>query len=232
MKLTPRRSRNNGTRTKEWRWLIMCGPQIRASARLLPGPSSAITLDFLVCDLSVPATLLGYGARGYCPTMFGEIARRRLAVRGGRLRPAKHAAELDTDRILRQLPPVDQLIRKFGDLALVEFAVVGLKCTACGHRGASALMGRPSEPGARGSGTGWRRHVRRSAPTVQDNQRSIASVVASVGGDRGVMRTVADAPSASLPHSHPDDISSWLSGVSARLRKAWAAHRPERSWRT
>jgi hypothetical protein len=96
----------------------MCGPQIRASARLLPGPSSAITLDFLVCDLSVPATLLGYGARGYCPTMFGEIARRRLAVRGGRLRPAKHAAELDTDRILRQLPPVDQLIRKFGDLAL------------------------------------------------------------------------------------------------------------------
>ena len=26
--------------------------------------------------------------------------------------------------------PVDQLIWKFGDLALVEFALVGLKCTA------------------------------------------------------------------------------------------------------
>ena len=163
-----------------------------------PPPSRTLIGHYpgLSC-LSVPATLLGYGARGYCPTMFGEIARRRLAVRGGRLRPAKHAAELDTDRILRQLPPVDQLIRKFGDLALVEFAVVGLKCTACGHRGASALMGRPSEPGARGSGTGWRRHVRRPAPTAQDSQPSIASVVASVGGDRGVMRTVADAPSAS-----------------------------------
>jgi hypothetical protein len=46
-----------------------------------------------------------------------------------------------TDLVLQQLPPVDQLIRKFGDLALVEFAVVGLKCTACGHRGANALMG-------------------------------------------------------------------------------------------
>lgn len=43
--------------------------------------------------------------------------------------------------------PVDQLIRKFGDLALVEFALVGLKCSACGHRGASALMRRLCEPG-------------------------------------------------------------------------------------
>lgn len=43
--------------------------------------------------------------------------------------------------------PVDQLIRKFGDLALVEFAVVGLKSAACEHPGTSALMLRPNEPG-------------------------------------------------------------------------------------
>jgi hypothetical protein len=45
------------------------------------------------------------------------------------------------------------------------------------------------------------------------------------------MRTIAAAVGV-LPHSHPDDISSWLYGVSARSRKAWAAQRPERSWRT
>ena len=73
MKLTPRRSRNNGTRTKERRWLIMCAPQIRASARysrLLPGTSSAITLDFLVSELSTSTILLGYEARGYYPSKF------------------------------------------------------------------------------------------------------------------------------------------------------------------
>ena len=43
--------------------------------------------------------------------------------------------------------PVDALIRKFGDLELVEFALVGLKCIACGHIGASALMLRLCDPG-------------------------------------------------------------------------------------
>lgn len=37
------------------------------------------------------------------------------------------------------------------------------------------------------------------------------------------MRTIAAR--GAIPHSHPDDISNWLSGVSARLRKAWAARR-------
>jgi hypothetical protein len=32
---------------------------------------------------------------------------------------------------------------------------------------------------------GRRRHIRRSAPTAQNSQRSIASVMASLGGDRG-----------------------------------------------
>jgi hypothetical protein len=43
--------------------------------------------------------------------------------------------------------PVDALIRKFGDLALIEFAMVGLTCRACGHRGAQALMLRLCDPG-------------------------------------------------------------------------------------
>jgi hypothetical protein len=37
------------------------------------------------------------------------------------------------------------------------------------------------------------------------------------------MRTIAAR--GAIPHSHPDDISNWLSGVSARLRTAWAARR-------
>ena len=41
------------------------------------------------------------------------------------------------------------------------------------------------------------------------------------------MGTIATAVGV-LPHSHPADISSWLSGVSAPLRKAWAARRLER----
>jgi hypothetical protein len=43
--------------------------------------------------------------------------------------------------------PIDALIRRFGDLALVEFSLVGLKCSECGHLGASALMLRLCEPG-------------------------------------------------------------------------------------
>jgi hypothetical protein len=43
--------------------------------------------------------------------------------------------------------PIDRLIMKHGEIALVEFALVGLLCTACGHRGASALMVRLCEPG-------------------------------------------------------------------------------------
>ena len=43
--------------------------------------------------------------------------------------------------------PVDQLIRKHGELAIVEVALVGLRSTACGGYGASALMLKLCEPG-------------------------------------------------------------------------------------
>jgi hypothetical protein len=43
--------------------------------------------------------------------------------------------------------PAEQLIRKFGELELVEFALITLKCTACGGRGATASMIRLCEPG-------------------------------------------------------------------------------------
>jgi hypothetical protein len=40
--------------------------------------------------------------------------------------------------------PIDRLIRKYGELAIVE---VVLKCTECGGYGASALMMKLCEPG-------------------------------------------------------------------------------------
>ena len=43
--------------------------------------------------------------------------------------------------------PAKQLIRKHGELAVVEFALMGIKCSECGGRGASASMIRLCEPG-------------------------------------------------------------------------------------
>lgn len=43
--------------------------------------------------------------------------------------------------------PVQQLIRKYGELEAVEFALVTLKCTAFGERGATATIIRLCEPG-------------------------------------------------------------------------------------
>jgi hypothetical protein len=43
--------------------------------------------------------------------------------------------------------PVDRLIRKHEELAIVEFVLVGLECTVCGGYGASALTLRLCEPG-------------------------------------------------------------------------------------
>jgi hypothetical protein len=43
--------------------------------------------------------------------------------------------------------PVDQLIRKHGELALVEVVMVGLRCTECKGYGATALMLKLCEPG-------------------------------------------------------------------------------------
>jgi hypothetical protein len=45
------------------------------------------------------------------------------------------------------LLPVEHLIRKHGELAIVELVLVELKCTACGGHGASALMLRLCDPG-------------------------------------------------------------------------------------
>jgi hypothetical protein len=43
--------------------------------------------------------------------------------------------------------PVDRLIRKHGELAIVDVVLVGLKCSNCGGYGASALMLKLCEPG-------------------------------------------------------------------------------------
>jgi hypothetical protein len=51
--------------------------------------------------------------------------------------------------------PVDQLIRKHGELALVEVVLVGLRCTQCHGYGANALILKLCEPDARGSGRTW-----------------------------------------------------------------------------
>jgi hypothetical protein len=42
---------------------------------------------------------------------------------------------------------VDQLIRKHGELAIVEVVLVGLRCTECRSYGASVLMLKLCEPG-------------------------------------------------------------------------------------
>jgi hypothetical protein len=43
--------------------------------------------------------------------------------------------------------PVDRLIRKHGELAIVEVVLVRLKCSDCGGCGAGALMLKLCEPG-------------------------------------------------------------------------------------
>lgn len=43
--------------------------------------------------------------------------------------------------------PIEALIRKNGELAMVEFALLGLACSGCGNRGATASMVRLCDPG-------------------------------------------------------------------------------------
>ena len=43
--------------------------------------------------------------------------------------------------------PVEALIRKHGELAMVEFTLVDLLCIGCGNRGATASMVRLCSPG-------------------------------------------------------------------------------------
>jgi hypothetical protein len=43
--------------------------------------------------------------------------------------------------------PAELLIRKHGELALLEFALVAIRCTACGNRGGTATMVRLCDPG-------------------------------------------------------------------------------------
>jgi hypothetical protein len=43
--------------------------------------------------------------------------------------------------------PVDQLIRKHGELAIVEVVLVGLRCIECNGYGASVLMLKLCESG-------------------------------------------------------------------------------------
>ena len=42
---------------------------------------------------------------------------------------------------------MDRLLRKYGELTPVEMALLRLKCTQCGHIGASTLMLHLCEPG-------------------------------------------------------------------------------------
>ena len=47
----------------------------------------------------------------------------------------------------RGVLPAERLLRKHGELALVEFTLVGILCSACGNRGATLAMVRLCEPG-------------------------------------------------------------------------------------
>ena len=47
----------------------------------------------------------------------------------------------------RGVLPVARLLAKHGELALLELALVGIRCTACGSRGATMTMVRLCEPG-------------------------------------------------------------------------------------
>ena len=49
----------------------------------------------------------------------------------------------------RGVLPVERLLRKHGDLALLEFALVGIQCTACAGHGATMTMVRLCNPGCR-----------------------------------------------------------------------------------
>jgi hypothetical protein len=83
-----------------------------------------------------------------CSPMGAKDPNRQPRLRGLRNTPDGWIRVASCNKCRHKGPlPVDALIRKFGDLALVEFALVGLKCTACGHIGASALMLRLCEPG-------------------------------------------------------------------------------------
>ena len=46
----------------------------------------------------------------------------------------------------RGVLPAERLLRKHDELALLEFALVGVRCTACGARGATMTMVRLCDP--------------------------------------------------------------------------------------
>jgi hypothetical protein len=83
-----------------------------------------------------------------CSGMGGKDPNRQPRLRSLRTAPAGWIRVAYCNSCRRKAPlPIDALITKYGDLAMVEFALVGLKCTACGHRGASNLMLRLCKPG-------------------------------------------------------------------------------------
>ena len=47
----------------------------------------------------------------------------------------------------RGVLPAERLLRKHGELTLLEFALVSVRCTACGARGATMTMVRLCDPG-------------------------------------------------------------------------------------
>jgi hypothetical protein len=47
----------------------------------------------------------------------------------------------------RGVLPAERLLRKYGELALLEFALVSVRCTVCGARGGTMTMVRLCDPG-------------------------------------------------------------------------------------
>jgi hypothetical protein len=43
--------------------------------------------------------------------------------------------------------PAERMLRKYGELALLEFCLIDIRCTACGQRGATMKMVRLCDPG-------------------------------------------------------------------------------------
>ena len=83
---------------------------------------------------------------GYVPIMGGKDLNRQPRLSSLRHTPAGWI-RLAACNSCSQPLPVDQLIRKHGELALVEVVLVGLRCTECHGYGASVLMVKLSEPG-------------------------------------------------------------------------------------
>lgn len=80
--------------------------------------------------------------------MGGKDPNREPRLRSLRHTPLGWIRLATCTRCLHKGPlPVDRLVARYGELAMVEFVLFRLKCTACGNLGASATMMKLCEPG-------------------------------------------------------------------------------------